>query len=67
MISRLNEKYGLMANTNRKLAKSTQHKAVTAGIAGQSPKKKGPPPRIPPELVEVVAAHAEVSQVAKWK
>jgi len=63
LIIRLNDKYGL-ANNERKLAKSTLHKAIAAGFVGKSPKKRGPAPSIPNELLEVVAAHAKVSQVS---
>ena len=40
MIIRLNEKYGL-ANKKCKLAKSTLHNAIAAGIVGKSQKREG--------------------------
>ena len=43
--------------------KSTGYRAIASGNAGKSPKKKGPNARIPNELVEVCAVHAEVCQV----
>jgi hypothetical protein len=58
MIIRLNKKYGL-ANKKQKLAKCTLHKAIAAEIVGKSPKKRGPVPRIPNELLEVVAPHTK--------
>jgi hypothetical protein len=63
MIIRLNKKYGL-ANKKQKLAICTLHKAIAAGIVGKSPKKRGPVPRIPNGLLEVVVPHTEVSQVS---
>ena len=45
------------------MCRSTVYQAVKDGLAGTSPKKKGPPPKIPVKLLEVVAAHAEVCQV----
>ncbi len=64
IIRRLNAEHNL-THTNKKLAKSTVYKAVAKGNAGQSPMKKGPSSRIPQVLMEVVAAHAEVSQIGE--
>jgi hypothetical protein len=61
-ILQLNEKHGI-ANKAKKLVKSTVYSAIASGNAGKSPKKKGPSARIPNELVEVCAVHAEVCQV----
>jgi hypothetical protein len=61
-ILRLNEKHGI-TNEAKKLVKSTVYSAIASGNAGKSPKKKGPNARIPNELVEVCAVHAEVCQV----
>jgi hypothetical protein len=38
---------------------------VAKGNAGQSPKKRGPSLVLPPVLVQVVAAHTEVSQLGE--
>ena len=38
---------------------------MAKGNAGQSPKKRGPSLEIPPVLVQVVAAHTEVSQLGE--
>jgi len=61
-ILQLNEKHGI-ANKAKKLVKSTVYSAIASGNAGKSPKKKGPCARIPNELEEVCAVHAEVCQV----
>jgi hypothetical protein len=58
---RLNKEYNL--DGNQQLHQSTVYQAVKDGRAGISPKKKGPPPKIPVKLLEVMAAHAEVYQV----
>ncbi|KAI2493647.1 hypothetical protein MHU86_20900 [Fragilaria crotonensis] len=57
---RLNNAYGL---TGKKLTRSTVYQATKDGLAGTSPKKKGPRSKIPDKLLEVVATHAEVCQV----
>jgi hypothetical protein len=59
--SRLNKEYNL--DGKRQLCRSTVYQAVRDGLAGTSPKKKGPQPKIPVKLLEVVAAHVEVCQV----
>lgn len=64
IILRLNNEHSL-TNTCKKLAKSTVYRAVAKGNAGQSPKKKGPSSEIPPILMQVVAAHTEVSQLGE--
>ncbi len=50
-------------NGRKKLSKSTLYRAVRRGHAGASPLKRGPVPRIPDILVDVVVTHTEVSQV----
>ena len=65
LIHSLNLKYDLIANGKRKLAKSTIYRAIAKGIAGKSPLKMGPPPIVPPFLVETAAVHAEVCQADK--
>ena len=64
---RFNSEYGLFAfddgdkeNHRRELARSTVYQAVSDGLAGKTPKKKGPAPKIPDSLLQAVAAHAEV-------
>ena len=39
--------------------------AVKKGLAGKSPPKKGPPPKIPSVLLKAVATHVEVAQVGE--
>jgi hypothetical protein len=59
--SRLNIAYGL--DGKRRLTRSTLYQATKDGLAGASPKKKGPASKIPDTLLAVVATHAEVCQV----
>ena len=59
--SRLNKAYNL--DGKRQLTRSTVYQATKDGLAGVSPKKKGPPSTIPAKLLEVVKTHAEVCQV----
>jgi hypothetical protein len=47
--SRLNKEFNL--DGKRKLKRSTVYQAAKDGLAGTSPKKKGPPPKIPLKLV----------------
>jgi hypothetical protein len=61
LVARLNTKYNL--NGKRKLSRSTIYRSVQQGHVGQSPCKMGPPPSIPNVLLDVLAAHSEVSQV----
>ena len=62
--SRLNKAYGLDGlDGKRLLARSTVYQATKDGLAGTSPKKKGPPPNIPAKRLEIVATHTEVCQV----
>jgi hypothetical protein len=58
---RLNRDFNL--NGKKKLARSTVYHAAKLGLAGTSPKKKGPAPKITHKFLEVVATHAEVCQV----
>ena len=60
--SRLNNAYGL---NGKKLTRSTVYQATKDGLAGTSPKKKGPRSKIPDKLLEVVATHAEVC-IRNW-
>ena len=61
---RLNEKFGLVSGPGKKqLTRSTIYQAAKDGLAGQSPKKRGPAPIIPDTLLKVLATHAEVCQV----
>ena len=62
--NRLNAKYGLASGPGRKqLARSTIYEATKGGLAGQSPKKRGPPPKIPDAFLNGLASHAQVCQV----
>ncbi len=61
LVEKLNCKYKLVGK--RKLSHSTVHRAVQHGKIGQSPCKKGPHPKIPDVLLEISAAHSEISQV----
>jgi hypothetical protein len=62
IFERLNVKHCLIG-TQKILCRSTLHRAVSMGSHGKkSPAKKGPPPKIPDVLLEIVAAqHAQVS------
>ena len=57
----LNEQFQL--NGWKKLSKITLYRAVRRGHAGASPLKRGPAPRIPDLLMDIVVTHTEVSQV----
>ena len=61
LVARLNTKYNL--NGIRKLSRSTIYRSVQQGHVGQSPSKMGPQPSIPIVLMDILAAHSEVSQV----
>ena len=62
LVLHLNDKYDL--NGKRKLSVSTLYRSIRQGKVGQSsPSKRGPPPKIPDILLDVVASHSEVSQV----
>ena len=62
LVVHLNEKYNL--NGKRKLSVTTLYRAIRLGKTGQSsPSKRGPTPKIPNILLDVVASHSEVSQV----
>ena len=58
---RLNLKYNL---DKKRLARSTIYYAIKDGLEGQSPKPKGPAPKIPNDFVEMVATHSQLSQVS---
>ena len=62
MIARLNEQFDLSGK--RKLAKSTLYRQAKNGMAGESPPKMGPPPKIPPIFLEVLSTHAQICQVS---
>ena len=47
----------------KQLTRSTIYQAAKDGLAGMSPKKRGPPPKIPDTLLQALATHAEVCQV----
>jgi hypothetical protein len=57
----LNKQFQL--NGWKKLSKITLYRAVRRGHAGASPLKRGPAPRIPDLLMDIVVTHTEVSQV----
>ncbi|KAI2493030.1 hypothetical protein MHU86_21504 [Fragilaria crotonensis] len=59
---RLNQQYFNLDGTKR-LARCTVYQAAKDGRAGMSPPSRGPAPNIPGKFLEVVATHAEVSQV----
>ena len=63
IIKRMNAKHSLKG-TKKILTRSTLYRAVSTGSprGERSPAKKGPPPKIPDILLEIVAAHAQVSQ-----
>ncbi|KAI2494414.1 hypothetical protein MHU86_20097 [Fragilaria crotonensis] len=61
MCDRLNREFNL--NGRKRLARSTVYQAAKLGLAGKSPKKKGPEPKIPNKFLAAVATHAEVCQV----
>ena len=61
MCERLNKAYNL--DGKKRLARSTVYQANNDGLTGTSPRKKGPPPKIPHKLLQMVALHAEVCQV----
>ncbi len=61
MCLRLNKEFNL--DGKRQLTRSTVYQAAKDGLAGTSPKKKGPEPKIPSKFLKVVETHAEVCQV----
>jgi hypothetical protein len=61
MCLRLNKEFNL--DGKHQLKRSTVYQAAKDGLAGTSPKKKGPEPKIPSKFLKVVATHAEVCQV----
>ena len=62
VLQQLNEAHNLIG-TAKTLSRSTVYRAVSNGLIGKSPMKKGPQTKIPSALLEVVAVHAEVCQV----
>ena len=60
MIARLNHKHDLTGA--KKLTKSTVYRQARSGLAGTSPKKMGPPSKIPTVFLECLATHTQVSQ-----
>ena len=65
MIAWLKEQFDLSGK--RKLAKSTLYRQTKNGMAGESPLKMGPPPKIPPIFLEVLSTHAQICQVSDGK
>ncbi len=63
IVADLNQKYNLVEG-NKKLSKTTLHRAVRNGKVGKSPMKRGPAPKIPDILLDVTSLHTEASQVA---
>ena len=62
--NRLNARYWLVSSPGHKhLARSTIYQATNDGLAGQSPKKRGPAPKIPDAFLNGLASHAQVCQV----
>ena len=61
MCQRLNKAFGL--DGKKQLSRSTVYRACKEGLAGTSPRKKGPAPKIPDKFLKMVATHAEVCQV----
>jgi hypothetical protein len=59
--NRLNQDFKL--DGAKRLARSTVYQAAKDGRAGMSPPSRGPEPNIPGKLLQLVATHAEVSQV----
>jgi hypothetical protein len=59
---RLNVEYGLVSGKGKKLTRSTVYQAAKDGLAGQSPKKRDPAPKIPEVLMEAIATHVQVCQ-----
>ncbi|KAI2497316.1 hypothetical protein MHU86_17189 [Fragilaria crotonensis] len=58
--TRLNLEYNLVGS--KSLKRSTVYQAAQNGLAGTSPKKRGPAPKIPMVLLEVAATHSQVCQ-----
>jgi hypothetical protein len=64
MCNRLNAQYGLVSGPGcKQLTQSTIYQAAKDGLAGQSPKKRGPAPKIPDAFLDGLATHAQVCQV----
>ncbi|KAI2511962.1 hypothetical protein MHU86_2478 [Fragilaria crotonensis] len=59
--NRLNQDFKL--DGAKRLARSTVYQAAKDGRAGMSPPSRGPEPNIPGKFLQLVATHAEVSQV----
>jgi hypothetical protein len=58
---RLNRDFKL--DGRKRLARSTVYQAAKDGLAGMSPKNRGPASKIPRNFMKLVATHSEVSQV----
>jgi len=63
VVSRINEEM-LSSPNDKKLTKSTVHRAVSRGQFGVSPLKNGRPSKFPPELTHGLACHAVMMQIA---
>jgi hypothetical protein len=60
------ERMNLLYNLDKKrLARSTIYNAIKDGLEGQSPKPKGPAPKIPNDFVSMLATHSQLSQVSE--
>ncbi len=64
IVADLNQKYNLIEG-NKKLSKTMLYRAVRHGKVGKSPMKRGPAPKVPDILLDVISLHARVSQVGK--
>jgi hypothetical protein len=64
MCNRLDAQCGLVSGPGcKQLTRSTIYQAAKDGLAGQSPKKRGPAPKIPDAFLDGLATHAQVCQV----
>ena len=61
MLVGINAKYNL--DGKKKVPRSSVYRAVKNGVAGKSPPKRGPAPKVPLLLLKAVAAHVEVNLV----
>ncbi len=52
-----------MLDRMKRLTRSTIYQAAKDGLAGMSPKTRGPAAKIPTNFMKLVVTHSEVSQV----
>jgi hypothetical protein len=52
-----------MLDGKKRLTRSTVYQAAKDGLAGMSPKTRGPAAKIPMDFMKLVATHSEASQV----